>query len=56
MRLAIEYTYTIPAGETTGSWSPENTGFKTLADVKIVSGAVSNYTYGMTITFEDATA
>lgn len=50
-----EYTYTIPAGETTGSWSPENTGFKTLADVKIVSGVVSDYTYGMTITFEDAT-
>ena len=50
-----EYTYTIPAGETTGSWSPKNTEFKTLADVKIVSGAVSNYTYGMTITFEDAT-
>ena len=50
-----EYTYTIPAGATTGSWSPENTEFKTLADVKIVSGAVSNYTYGMTITFEDAT-
>lgn len=50
-----EYTYTIPAGETTGSWSPEHTGFKTLADVKIVSGVVSDYTYGMTITFEDAT-
>lgn len=51
----VEYTYTIPAGATTGSWSPENHEFKTLADVKIVSGAVSNYTYGMTITFEDAT-
>ncbi len=51
----VEYTYTIPAGATTGSWSPENPEFKTLADVKIVSGAVSNYTYGMTITFEDAT-
>ena len=51
-----EYTYTIPAGETTGSWSPENTGFKTLADVKIVSGAVSSYTYDLSITFRDATA
>lgn len=51
-----EYTYTIPAGETTGSWSPENTGLKTLADVKIVSGAVSSYTYDLSITFRDATA
>ena len=50
----VEYTYTIPAGATTGSWSPENTEFKTLADVKIESdGSVGKYSYDLSITYQD---
>lgn len=49
-----EYTYTIPAGETTGSWSPEHTEFKTPADVKIKSdGSVGEYSYDLSIIYQD---
>ena len=48
------YTYTINKGEKTGSW--DNTGLTTDKDVKIENGAVSSYTYDLSITFKDATA
>lgn len=49
-----EYTYTIPAGETTGSWSPEHTEFKTPADVKIKSdGSDGKYSYDLSIIYQD---
>lgn len=49
-----EYTYTIPAGKTTGSWSPENPEFKTPADVKIKSdGSDGKYSYDLSITYQD---
>lgn len=50
----VEYTYTIPAGATTGSWSPEHTEFKTPADVKIKSdGSDGKYSYDLSITYQD---
>lgn len=48
------YTYTISKGATTGSW--DKTGLTTEKDVKIENGAVSSYTYDLSITFKDATA
>lgn len=49
-----EYTYTIPAGATTGSWSPENPEFKTPADVKIKSdGSDGKYSYDLSIIYQD---
>lgn len=50
----VEYTYTIPAGATTGSWDKENVEFKTPADVKIESdGSVGKYSYDLSITYQD---
>lgn len=50
----VEYTYTIPAGATTGSWDQENVEFKTPADVKIESdGSVGKYSYDLSITYQD---
>ena len=50
----VEYTYTIPAGATTGSWSPEHTEFKTPADVKIKSdGSDGKYSYDLSIIYQD---
>ena len=50
----VEYTYTIPAGATTGSWSPENPEFKTPADVKIKSdGSDGKYSYDLSIIYQD---
>lgn len=50
----VEYTYTIPAGATKGSWDKENVEFKTLADVKIESdGSVGKYSYDLSITYQD---
>lgn len=48
------YTYTISKGATTGSW--DKSGLTTEKDVKIENGAVSSYTYDLSITFKDATA
>lgn len=48
------YTYTISKGATTGSW--DKIGLTTEKDVKIENGAVSSYTYDLSITFKDATA
>lgn len=48
------YTYTIKKGDKSGSW--DKTGLTTDKDVKIESGAVSSYTYDLSITFKDATA
>ena len=50
----VEYTYTIPAGATTGSWDKENVEFKTPADVKIESdGSVGKYSYDLSIIYQD---
>lgn len=50
----VEYTYTIHAGATTGSWDTENVEFKTPADVKIKSdGSVGKYSYDLSITYQD---
>lgn len=50
----VEYTYTIPAGATKGSWDKENVEFKTPADVKIESdGSVGKYSYDLSITYQD---
>lgn len=50
----VEYTYTIPAGATTGSWDRENVEFKTPADVKIESdGSVGKYSYDLSIIYQD---
>ena len=48
------YTYTINKGEKTGRW--DKTDLTTDKDVKIENGAVSSYTYDLSITFKDATA
>ncbi|MCI6806969.1 MAG: S-layer homology domain-containing protein [Clostridiales bacterium] len=48
------YTYTIKKGDKSGSW--DKTGLTTDKDVKIENGAVSSYTYDLSITFKDATA
>lgn len=49
-----KYTYTINKGEETGRW--DKTDLTTDKDVKIENGAVSSYTYDLSITFKDATA
>lgn len=48
------YTYTINKGEKTGRW--DKADLTTDKDVKIENGAVSSYTYDLSITFKDATA
>lgn len=48
------YTYTIKKGDKSGSW--DKTGLTTDKDVKIENGAVSSYTYDLSIKFKDATA
>lgn len=49
-----DYIYTIPAGQTTGTWNQTGTP-KTSPDVKATtSGTAENYEYPVTITFKDA--
>ena len=49
-----DYIYTIPAGQTTGTWNQTGTP-KTSPDVKATtSGTAENYVYPVTITFKDA--
>lgn len=49
-----DYIYTIPAGQTTGTWNQTGTP-KTSPDVKATTpGTAENYVYPVTITFKDA--
>lgn len=49
-----DYIYTIPAGQTTGTWNQTGTP-KTSPDVKATTpGTAENYVYLVTITFKDA--